>query len=128
LLATGDWPDDLHASWRNRDADRPTRNDEYLLERAVSDYIGAMPMFCLAVDDRALRGVVERNTIALLSCRSGGLDRPSVSWLGQFADSDKIRTSALWNVNHVDAEYDDSYLEILDSLVSVAGWTQPDLR
>lgn len=120
LLAVGDWPDDLAHSWRDRQADRFARLAEYPLERAVSEYIGAMPLLWLPVFDRGLRASVERNSIALLSSRAGGIDQPTDGWLGRHADSDKIRTSGLWNVNHVDEPYKASYLGLLERLVEAA--------
>jgi hypothetical protein len=35
------------------------------------------------------RGRIERNTIALLSCVTGGPDKPSTGWLGHNATSTK---------------------------------------
>jgi hypothetical protein len=117
LLAAGDWQPDLAAHWRDGKADRQTRNAEFALEQAVSDHIRAMPLLWLHVSDRELRQRIERNSIALLSCRTGGHDHPSNNWLGLSADSDKVRTSGLWNVNHVDEPYDTSYLDDLNRLI-----------
>ncbi|TDO51505.1 hypothetical protein EV643_103244 [Kribbella sp. VKM Ac-2527] len=121
LLATEDWPSSLHISWRSRHVDHSARTAEYPLEKAVSDYIAAMPMLWCAVTDRGVRSAVERNSIALLSCRTGGHDLPSAAWLGRHADSQKLRTSGLWNVNHVDEPYDRSYLDVLEGLVESTG-------
>lgn len=79
-----------------------------------------MPFLWLGVRDRQLRGIVERNTIALLSERTGGIDRPSDGWLGLHADNEKVRTSGLWNVNHVDESYDPEFLDALVVLVAEA--------
>jgi len=76
-----------------------------------------MPFLWLMVPDRADRGLIERNTIALMSRSNGGVDPASLQWLGLTADSEKVRTSGLWNVNHVDDAYDPGYLDILEQLV-----------
>lgn len=117
LLAGGNWPIEVRDSWRDKHADHAARKAEYPLEQAVTQHIGNMPFLWLAVPDRADRGLIERNTIALMSRRSGGVDPASSQWLGLTADSEKVRTSALWNVNHVDDAYDPRYLDILEQLV-----------
>jgi hypothetical protein len=86
-------------------------------ERPHSSYAASL----LDVSDRGLRGVLERNSIGLLSRRQGGLDQPSATWLGRYADSEKVRSSGLWNVNHVDDQYDLAFMEILDQLVQEIG-------
>jgi hypothetical protein len=117
LLGRDDWPSDVRESWRDNHADPAARRAEYPLERAVTQHIGDMPLLWLAVPDRATRGLVERNTIALLSRRSGGVDPASPTWLGLTADSEKVHTSALWNVNHVDDAHDPTFLNTLQQLV-----------
>ena len=117
LLARGDWPSDVRDGWRGKHADQAAREVEYLLEQAVTQHIGDMAFLGLAVPDREDRGLVERHTIALLSRRSGGVDPASSQWLGLMADNEKVRTSALWNVNHVDETYDPAYLDTLEQLV-----------
>jgi hypothetical protein len=92
-------------------------------ERRVSAYIGAMSFLWLDVGDApgraSLRGVIERNAIALLSNYSAPpLDPPSREWLGHFADRPKVRASGLWNQNHVDEPYDPSFLDTLEHLVT----------
>ena len=64
--------------------------------------------------------MIERNTIALLSRRSGGVDPASSQWLGLTADNEKVRTSALWNVNHVDDAHDPTSLDTLEQLIRSA--------
>jgi hypothetical protein len=102
LLRRDDWPNDVRESWRDNRADPATRRAEYPLERAVTKHIGDVSLLWLAVPDRAIRGLIERHTIALLSRRSGGVDPASPTWLGLTAYSEKVRTSALGIVNHVD--------------------------
>jgi hypothetical protein len=67
------------------------------------------------------RGYIERNAIALLSnCGKPPLDVPSNTWLGHHSDRDRVRTSGLWNQNHVEEEYDPIFLDVLESLVAQA--------
>jgi hypothetical protein len=84
-----------------------------------------MPFLWLAVPDRADggsdRGYLESNSIALLSCLTGGLNRPSAGWLGHYANNRKIRRSGLWNSNHVEDSYDPGFLEALANLVKHTG-------
>ncbi len=78
----------------------------------MSEVIGAMPVVWLEVDDEpsseSMRGVVERNAIALLSNYEleEAIDPPSEGWLGR-----------LWNNNHVDEAYDPACLDLLRDLV-----------
>jgi hypothetical protein len=61
---------------------------------------------------------VERNSIALLSQRTGGIDRSSTAWLGRHAATEKVKTSGLWNVNHVDEPHNPTYLDLFTQLVT----------
>ncbi len=121
LLESGDWPNDIRQSWRDKNADRLTREGEYALEQAVSRHIGDMPFLWLDVPDLANRQLVERNTIGLLSRRRGGVEAASPQWLGLNADREKVRTSALWNVMCVDDGYDPNYLDTFARLVKRSG-------
>jgi len=99
LSARGSWG-------QGNNAERSTKQVEYELECAVSDYIGAMPYLWVPVLDEpgkaSDRGRIERDCIALLS-NAGKLaiDPPSPEWLGRHAARAAIRESGLWNVNHV---------------------------
>jgi hypothetical protein len=117
LLAQGDWPSEIRESWRKAKVDPLGRSQEHLLERAVSEHIGDLPFLWLDVPDRHSRGLVERNSIGLLSLRSGGVDLVSPNWLGLNADNSKVGTSGLWNVNHVDDGYDPNFLKVFASLI-----------
>jgi hypothetical protein len=88
------------------------------VEIEVSRRIGAMPLLWLNVPERADRERIERDSIALLSHRSGGIDVPSNAWLGHHAERLEIRESGLWNVEHVDADYDAGFLARLAELAS----------
>jgi hypothetical protein len=122
LIRCGDWPDGFLQAWTS-----PTRQPELAdledqVERRVSHHIRAMPFLWLAVPDRpngdSDRGYIEKNSIALLSCRTGRVDRPSPGWLGHHANSEKIRQSALWNSNHVDDRYNPDFLPVLADMVA----------
>jgi hypothetical protein len=67
------------------------------------------------------RGLVERGAIGLLSLRANpAADPPSANWLGLHALASEIRTSGLWNVNHVDEPHDQGFLEVFDAHVEAA--------
>ena len=111
-------------SWDDRrgTAPREVRERELPLERAVSQVIRNMPFLWLSVGDepgpQCLRGFIERNAIALLSnYGKPPIDPPSDSWLGSYCTREKVRTSGLWNSNHVDESYDPAFLDTLASLV-----------
>lgn len=109
----------LLRSWLSDRPEPAWQEPESDLERHVSAYIGGMPMLHLEVKERTERDVVERNSIALLSCRTASNEPPSASWLGDHATSEKVRTSGLWNVKHVDDQYDPTFLEILEANVKL---------
>lgn len=95
-------------------------------EAAVSATIGAMPFLWLGVDDdpgpNSLRGVVERNCIALLSSDAARLlDPPTTHWLGHHARAPEIRRSGLWNVRHIGEAPEQSFLDLLERLIGKAG-------
>ena len=93
------------------------REQEYPIEKLVSEHIGHMPFLWLGIDDLpgpdSMRGYIERNSIGLLSNfgEFEKIDLPSSSWLGNFACRDKVRESGLWNVNHVDEWYDPAFIK-----------------
>jgi len=101
------------------------RSREQSLECAVTRVVGGMPFLWLAIEDEAgpdsLRGLIERNSIALLSNYSRPpLDPPSRDWLGHHCNRERIRNSGLWNSNHVDEDDDPAFLDVLEGLVSAA--------
>ena len=104
--------------------DRATvRRDETELERQVSKCIGQMPFLWLGVDDlpgaASMRGVIERNAIALLShARTPAADVPSDRWLGAFSDRERVRASGLWNSRHVSEIHDPSFLDAMEALAT----------
>lgn len=116
-------------TWGNgRTAGQAMRSGERVLEQEVSQMIRGMPFLWLAVPDDAgpdsLRGVIERNAIALLSNYDRPpLDPPSPHWLGHHSDRVRVRRSGLWNQNHVDERHDPAFLRTLDGLVSAMAAT-----
>ena len=93
------------------------------MERLVSKTIGEMPILWLAITDdpgpESLRGYIERNAIALLSnYNKPPIDAPSPHWLGNHCNREKVRHSGLWNQNHVDEDYDPTFLDMLATLIS----------
>lgn len=98
-------------------------SNEYELEYIVSSHIRAMPFIWLKIDDdsgpESDRGFIEKNSIALLSNykQVNNIDPASPSWLGRYAWNDKVRLSGLWNVEHVDENYNPKFLELLKRYV-----------
>ena len=118
LIRCGNRPDDLLVSWL--DPHRPAgeaARQEAQVEAEVSRYIGAMPFLWLSVPDRTDRDYIERNSIALLSCLTGGPDLPSADWLGRYAPRREIRNSGLWNIDYINDRYELKFLRRLAQLV-----------
>jgi hypothetical protein len=111
------------ATWgQGSNAARTIRDAERDHECRVSEVIGQMPFLFLFIGDDAgplsLRGVIERNAIALLSnSRSTPLDAASKDWLGHRCPRERVRASHLWNQNHTDEAYDPKFLGTLEMRV-----------
>ena len=89
------------------------------IEASVSKHIRSLPFLWLGINDEAGpssdRGVIERNSIALLSNYGKAiLDMPSAQWLGNHCTRERVRLSGLWNNNHVDGKYDPAFLTVLE--------------
>jgi hypothetical protein len=111
---------------QGNNAPRDVRDAETVLECEVSTVIGAMPLLWLEIDDapgaESLRGYIERNAIALLSnFGKASLDAPSVEWLGHACNRERVRSSGLWNSNHVDERYDPEFFPCLERLIGAQG-------
>ena len=96
------------------------KEQEQDLEVAVSKYIRSMGFLWVAIDDppgpTSSRGVIERNSIALLSkYRYESLDPPSSGWPGRHSDRERVQHSGLWNNRHVEEGYEPEFLELLAS-------------
>ena len=110
------------SSWNSNRPAREERGREANLEATVSKTIGAMRVLWVAVEDDpgpdSLRGRIEADAIGLLSAATAGpVDPASQSWLGHAARGELIRTSGLWNVNHVHKPYRRSGLDALAEAV-----------
>ena len=98
------------------------RRAESDLEEQVSRCIGSMPFLWLDVGDPpgpgSLRGLIEKNAIALLSGYGleSPIDPPSAVWLGRDSDRELVRSSGLWNNRHVNEPYEPSQPSWLDAL------------
>jgi len=98
---------------------------EHPLETGVSRHIGSMPFLWIEVDDApgpgSDRGLIERNSIALLSnFGREAIDPPSPAWLGRHCGRDRVRRSGLWNNNHVEERHDRAFLSALEQYVEKA--------
>lgn len=98
------------------------REQELQLERRVSKYIRKLPFLWMKVDDdpgpESRRAYLEQNLIALLSnYDKSSIDPRDPTWLGSYSRSEKIRKSGLWNLDHVRAAYEPSFLETLDEFI-----------
>ncbi len=103
-------------------AKRERRLDELEMKRRVSDYLRDLPFLWLNVDDEpsaeSQRAYIEQNTIALLSnYQRGAVDIRSDDWLGKHSRTKKICESGLWNVNHVDEDYNPEFLDGLSEAI-----------
>ncbi|WP_334187830.1 peroxide stress protein YaaA [Noviherbaspirillum sp.] len=94
---------------------------EELLERRVSEYIGALGVLWIDVPDDAgpfsERACIERNSIALLSNYRKPIIGADAEWLGSYSLRDEIRTSLLWNLKHVEESYSPDFLNVLERAV-----------
>ena len=90
-----------------------------------------MPFLWIGIEDNAgmnsLRGLIERNSIALLSNYPNigspneetlCIDPPSQYWLGHWARNQGITKSGLWNSNHVEEHYDPCFLDTLENQIA----------
>lgn len=104
-------------------AARDRRLTEHELERRVSNYIRELPFLWIDIDDepgpKSDRVYIERNTIALVSnYATEPIDGRDDSWLGKASPCEEISRSGLWNINHVEEEYDPVFLDRLATAVN----------
>jgi hypothetical protein len=98
------------------------RASEKPVEQAVSRYLAAMRVVVLPVLDApgsgSDRGLIERNSIALLSnYNRPPLDEPSSTWMGWRSNRKLVRGSGLWNQRHVDEQDAPEFLGVFEELV-----------
>lgn len=123
LLARGGLPAEVGERWGigNSAGSDEVRRIERPLEKAVSAYIGAMPFLVLTAGDEpgpaSVRGYLERNAIGLLSTAGLAVDPPSSEWLGRVCPHPAVRSSGLWNVDHIGGPYDPTFLDRFEALV-----------
>lgn len=122
LLEKNSYPQSIRETWGiGNSAAREIRTEETPLEKDVSNYIGRMPFLWIKIDDMpgpdSKRKYIERNVIALLSARTGCPDISSDNWLGKKCKDQKVRSSGLWNSDHVDEMYDSSFLDIFEQFI-----------
>lgn len=96
------------------------------VEQAVTRYIGTMPFLWVDIGDEpgpdSMRGVIERNAIALLSNHGRKmLDPPSPAWLGHDSDRPLVCASGLWNQRHVGENYDPAFLDTFEMMIARKG-------
>lgn len=105
------------ATWHDKKSPKE-KAEERAHELEVSRRICAMSVLWVNVSDlpgpTSDRAVIERNAIALLSNGREPLDLPSASWLGRSSADARIAQSGLWNLNHVDGQYDPAFLDVLE--------------
>ena len=103
-------------------ASKGVRSTEGDVEREVSKYIGELPFVYVSIPDdptpSSVRGVIERNSIALLSNSvKEPLDRLGKQWLGYESSRERVRQSELWNQNHVNEQSDPLFLAVLTECI-----------
>lgn len=114
---------DEYPTWADgRGVGSEIREQELALERRVSEYIRSLPFLWVKVDDEpgpdSLRADLEQNLIGLVSNYSRDpIDPRDETWLGRDSRSEAIRRSGLWNVDHVSAGYDPSFLDRLETQI-----------
>lgn len=118
-----DYPD-WDKRWSSINRERSVvRDEEYILERRVSTYIREQPFLWVNLDDKpsadSNRATLEQNAIALLSnFGKRPIDQRGDEWLGRYSQSREIRESGLWNVNHVEENYEEEFLELLEQALN----------
>ena len=123
LLARDECLSPKPQSWaKGSSAKRDVREGEQHVEHAVSEYIGSMPFLHVVADDesgkQSIRKTIEANSITLLSQVgvAGSLaDPPSAGWLGHFCRHEAVQRSGLWNVQHVEDDYNSGFLDVLEN-------------
>jgi len=103
-------------------AGRELRLEELEMERRVSEYLRDLPFLWVKVDDEpgpeSHRAYIERNAIALVSNHAkNSIDARQEDWLGHYSPVTEIRESGLWNVNHIEEQYDPDFLDLLENAI-----------
>jgi hypothetical protein len=103
-------------------AGRELRLDELEMERRVSEYVRGLPFLWVDIDDEPSpnsdRAYIERNAIALVSnYGKESIDPRREGWVGHHSPVTDIEQSGLWNINHVEEEYQPDFLETLEGYI-----------
>jgi hypothetical protein len=118
---------DLHDEYpywgEGSSAGRERRLAEHDHKKRVSDYIRDLPFLWIDVNDEpgpeSDRAYVERNAIALVSnFQKKSLDPRREDGLGNHSPRKEIRGSGLWNINHVEEDYDPAFLDRIAEAVA----------
>jgi len=122
LIERADLHDDYPYWGEGSTAGRERRLSEHELEQRVSDYIRDLPFLWVNIDDEpgpeSDRAYVERNAIALVSnFQKDSIDPREDDWLGKDSPRKEIHESGLWNINHVEEDYDPAFLDRLETAV-----------
>ena len=129
LISRDGQTSDAETWGKGQNASRDVRDQENLLEEKVSSFIAAMRVCWLAIEDDAApwsdRAYIERNTIGLLAGHAGPLEPASSKWLGNHASNEVIRKSGIWNVTHVDYDYDCRFLDVMETFVAATCGSAP---
>lgn len=118
--------DGLHDQFPNwgkgQSAEKAITEQEVFLEKAVSEYVGALLVLYTPISDSSgttsLRALVETQFIALFSENMCPLETPSSVWLGRYSDKPTIREIGLWNIRDVGSEYDLKFMPFFEGLSS----------
>ena len=110
-------------SWgQGQTASKAIRNNEHPHEVRVSEHLADMTLLFVSIPDASgpgsMRGIIERNAIALLSgYRESSPDKPGSSWLGNHSAWEKVQNSGLWNNRHVDEDYDPAFFNDFEKFI-----------
>ena len=116
LSLLGHTTEETAGKWASLKTSEPSNESERNFERDVEDQvtqtISAMSVAWRVVNsDRSDRQWLEENLIRLFSNYRGGADPASTGWLGSFHRDERIRQSGLWNVKHVEGDYDSGVVD-----------------
>lgn len=108
-------------TWANETVPDQIPTAEANLEETVTERLGEMEVICVEIDDEpgpdSDRAYVEQQAIALLSGYQEPADKPGDDWLGHHSTRESIRKSGLWNVDHVEEEYDPQFIDVFERYV-----------
>ena len=110
-------------------ASREIRSAEQLMEKKVTEYLSKMSLLWIDVDDLpgplSDRAYIEQNAISLLGNFQNPFDPPSSNWLGIFSPKEDIKSSGLWNIQHVMEKYDPRFLDVFSTYIDVTLGRKP---